>query len=40
VQVVTRSGDKHLIKYMADAPAVIAAIEDARSGKPGRRKRK
>jgi len=25
---------------MADAPAVIAAIEDARSGKPGRRKRK
>ena len=40
VQVVTRSGDKHLIKYMADARAVIAAIEDARAGKrPGRRHR-
>lgn len=26
VQVVTARGDKHLMKYMADAPAVIAAI--------------
>jgi len=40
VQVVTRNGDKHLIKYMADAPAVIAAIEAARAGKPGRRKQR
>jgi hypothetical protein len=29
VQIVTRAGDKHLMKYMADAPAVIAAIEAA-----------
>lgn len=26
VQIVTRSGDKHLMKYMADAQSVIAAI--------------
>lgn len=26
VQIVTRTGDKHLMKYMADAPSVIAAI--------------
>jgi hypothetical protein len=33
VQVVTRSGDKHLMKYLADKPAVIAAIEAARDGR-------
>lgn len=27
VQVVTRSGDKHLMKYMGDAPRVIAALK-------------
>ena len=30
VQVVTVTGDKHLLKYQADAPAVIAAIDAAR----------
>lgn len=30
VQIVTRSGDKHLIKYQADPAATIAAIERAR----------
>jgi hypothetical protein len=30
VQVVTVSGDKHLLKYQADAPAVISAIDRAR----------
>jgi hypothetical protein len=30
VQVVTVTGDKHLLKYQADAPAVIAAIDTAR----------
>lgn len=32
VQVVTRSGDKHLMKYLADTGAVVAAIEAARDG--------
>ncbi len=32
VQVVTRSGDKHLIKYMADPAAVTATIDAARKG--------
>lgn len=27
VQIVTRSGDKHLMKYMADASGVIAALK-------------
>ncbi len=31
VQVITRSGDKHLIKYQADPAATIVAIERARS---------
>jgi hypothetical protein len=31
VQVVTRDGHKHLIKYQADPAATIAAIERARS---------
>ncbi len=30
VQVITRSGDKHLIKYQADPAATLAAIERAR----------
>jgi hypothetical protein len=32
VQVVTRSGDKYLMKYMADTAAVVAAIDAARNG--------
>lgn len=36
VQIVTRSGDKHLMKYMADRPRVVAGIEAAmaRAGNP------
>jgi predicted membrane metal-binding protein len=30
VQLVTRGGDKHLMKYMADAAGTIAAIDRAR----------
>jgi hypothetical protein len=30
VQVVTVAGDKHLLKYMADPPAVVARIDAAR----------
>jgi hypothetical protein len=30
VQVVTVTGDKYLLKYQADAPTVIAAIDTAR----------
>ncbi len=33
VQVVTRSGDKHLIKYQRDAATSIASITDAQRGK-------
>jgi len=29
VQIVTRSGDKHLIKYLADKDAVMARIKEA-----------
>ncbi|MDX2484744.1 MAG: hypothetical protein QNK42_13895 [Pseudodonghicola sp.] len=29
VQVITRTGDKHLIKYQADPDATVAAIERA-----------
>jgi hypothetical protein len=32
VQVVTRSGDKHLMKYIAKQGEVVAAIEAARNG--------
>lgn len=32
VQVVTVTGDKHLLKYQADAKAVKARIESARTG--------
>jgi len=32
VQVITRSGDKYLMKYMADVRAVVAAIESAQQG--------
>jgi hypothetical protein len=31
VQVITRDGQKHLIKYQADPSATVAAIERARS---------
>ncbi|MDZ4094899.1 MAG: hypothetical protein U1D35_08315 [Paracoccaceae bacterium] len=34
VQIITRSGDKHLMKYMTDAKPVIAAIDAARKGFP------
>lgn len=33
VQVITASGDKHLMKHVADAPAVVAAILDARDSR-------
>lgn len=33
VQVVTKSGDKHLMKYLADQTSVVAAIEAARKGR-------
>ena len=29
VQIITRSGDKHMMKYMADRPRVVAEIEAA-----------
>lgn len=35
VQVVTATGDKHLLKYQADTGAVKAAIEGARRGPEG-----
>lgn len=31
VQIVTTGGDKHLIRYLADAPAAKAAIDRARA---------
>jgi hypothetical protein len=34
VQVITRTGDKHLIKYQADPAATIAAIDAARHRGP------
>jgi hypothetical protein len=33
VQVVTATGDKHLLKYQGAPKAVIAAIDDARAGR-------
>ncbi|MFA7432693.1 MAG: hypothetical protein WCZ72_03170 [Gemmobacter sp.] len=33
VQVITRSGDKHLLKHMANAKAVVEAIELTRVGR-------
>lgn len=32
VQVITQSGDKHLIKYQADPAATVAAIQAAQRG--------
>lgn len=32
VQVITQSGDKHLMKYLANAANVVAAIDTARAG--------
>ena len=29
VQIITRSGDKHMMKYLADRPRVVAEIEAA-----------
>lgn len=37
VQVVTLSGDKHLIKYQGNAAETIATITDARNGKRKKR---
>ena len=37
VQIVTRGGDKHLIRYLADASAGMAEIEAARARKARRR---
>ena len=34
VQVITRSGDKHLIKYQADPGATIAALRRAQNIHP------
>ena len=34
VQLVMAGGDKHLIKYQADAVATVAAIMAAKAGKP------
>ena len=31
VQVVTHGGDKHLMKYLADPPAVVSRIDTART---------
>ncbi|MEH7829129.1 hypothetical protein [Gemmobacter denitrificans] len=31
VLVITRAGDKHLLKYLPDAPAVIARLQEARA---------
>ena len=38
VQLVTRSGDKHLIKHVADARALATEIERARQQRAQRRK--
>lgn len=37
VQIITRAGDKHLLKHLADAPGVIAAITEARERRSKRR---
>lgn len=34
VQIVTAGGDKHLMKYLSDAPAAAARIEAARAARP------
>lgn len=31
MQIITRSGDKYLIKHLADTPAAVARIEDAKA---------
>ncbi len=38
LQIVTRAGDKHLIKHLADAEAAIATISDARARRARRRR--
>lgn len=37
VQVITRSGDKHLLKHMADAANVVGKITEARDKRAKRR---
>ncbi|MGY6549992.1 MAG: hypothetical protein ACXIU7_13465 [Roseinatronobacter sp.] len=37
IQIITRAGDKHLIKHVADAPAVVAEIEAARAKRAKRK---
>ena len=37
VQIITASGDKHLLKHMADAQGVISRITDARDKRARRR---
>lgn len=37
VQIITRSGDKHLLKHLADGPGVIARITAARDKRARRR---
>ena len=37
VQIITASGDKHLLKHMADAQGVISRITDARDKRVRRR---
>ena len=37
VQLITRGGDKHLLKHMADTPGVVAQITEARDRRRKRR---
>ncbi|MCB1405964.1 MAG: hypothetical protein KDK01_06795 [Rhodobacteraceae bacterium] len=37
VQVITKTGDKHLMKHLADGPAVVARITAARDKRAKRR---
>lgn len=37
VQVITRSGDKHLMKHLADGPAAVARVTAARDKRSKRR---
>jgi hypothetical protein len=37
VQVITRAGDKHLLKHLADGPGVVARVSEARERRSKRR---
>lgn len=37
VQIITRAGDKHLLRHLADPAAALAALERARSRRAARR---